>query len=72
MEIFAGFIPLTKTEMVCLQRCAEGEDDAGIGRELELTSVEVGALMSIAVMKMSFPNRFSAIAKATSLGLVKT
>ncbi|MEM5473266.1 LuxR C-terminal-related transcriptional regulator [Hoeflea sp. AS60] len=69
MEIVTGFSPLTRSELNCLGRCAEGKTDAEIGAELELAPSEVASLITIAVLKLNCPNRLAAMAKATRLGL---
>ena len=65
-----GFPPLTRTELSCLRRCAEGRTDQEIGRELELTSSEVASVLSVVMLKLRTPNRMAGLAKAARLGLL--
>lgn len=70
MEMVPGFTPLTRLELGCLKRCAEGIPDSEIAAELELSTSEVASLLSIVLLKLKCPNRLVAIAKAFRLGLV--
>ncbi len=65
-----GLIPLTRTELNCLRQCAEGRTDVEIGRGLELTSGEVSAVLSVAILKLRVPNRMAGLAKAARLGFI--
>lgn len=67
-----GLIPLTRTELNCLRQCAEGRTDVDIGNGLELTSSEVSAVLSVAMLKLQVPNRMAGLAKAARLGLIGT
>ncbi|MCY0095732.1 helix-turn-helix domain-containing protein [Hoeflea ulvae] len=66
-----GFHPLTRTEMKCLRRCAEGRTDTQIGAEMELTAGEVKSVLSVIMMKLRVPNRMAGMAKAARLGLLE-
>ena len=61
---------MTRTELSCLRRCAEGRTDQEIGRELELTSSEVASVLSVVMLKLRTPNRMASLAKAARLGLL--
>jgi len=61
---------LTRTEMNCLRRCAEGHTDIQIGKEMELTAGEVKSVLSVIMMKLRVPNRMAGLAKAARLGLL--
>ncbi|MBU4528437.1 MAG: LuxR C-terminal-related transcriptional regulator [Hoeflea sp.] len=63
-----GSLPLTRTEMSCLRKCAEGRTDAEIGAELELTAAEVASVLSVVMLKLRVPNRMAGLAKAVRLG----
>ncbi len=65
-----GFHPLTRTEMNCLRRCAEGRTDIQIGKEMELTPCEVKSVLSMTMMKLRVPNRMAGLAKAVRLGYI--
>lgn len=67
-----GTLPLTRTELACLRRCAEGWTDTEIGAELELTSGEVNSVLSVVMLKLRVPNRMAGLAKAARLGLLPT
>lgn len=71
MENIVGFSPLTNLELKCIQRCAHGKTDVEIGTECALSATEVASLLSIVRMKLSCPNRLSAVAKAARLGLLQ-
>lgn len=64
-----GFLPLTGTELHCLRGCAEGQPDAQIGQDLELTAGEVGSVLNVVMLKLRVPNRLAGLAKAGRLGL---
>ena len=67
-----GSLPLTRTELKCLRKCAEGRTDAEIGAELELTEAEVASVLSVIIMKLRVPNRMAGLAKAARLGYLGT
>ncbi|WP_290777562.1 LuxR C-terminal-related transcriptional regulator [Hoeflea sp.] len=64
-----GFLPLTATELHCLQGCAQGDSDQKIGEDLELTSGEVASVLNVVMLKLRVPNRLAGLAKAGRLGL---
>ncbi len=66
-----GFYPLTRTELNCLRRCAEGRTDSQIGEEMELTSGEVNSVLSVVMLKLRVPNRMAGLAKSARLGLLE-
>ncbi|OCW57756.1 LuxR C-terminal-related transcriptional regulator [Hoeflea olei] len=66
-----GSLPLTRTELRCLRRCAEGRTDQEIGAELELTATEVAAVLSVVMLKLRVPNRMAGLAKAARLGYLR-
>lgn len=65
-----GTLPLTRTELKCLRRSADGFTDAEIGMELELTASEVTSILSMVMLKLRVPNRMAGLAKAARLGLI--
>ena len=67
-----GLLPLTRTELNCLRRCAEGRTDSEIGIELELSAGEVASVLSVVMLKLHVPNRMAGLAKAARLGLLST
>ena len=67
-----GSLPMTRTELKCLRRCAEGRTDAEIGVELELTEAEVASVLSVVMLKLRVPNRMAGLAKAARLGFLGT
>ncbi|MEP3439788.1 MAG: LuxR C-terminal-related transcriptional regulator [Hoeflea sp.] len=67
-----GSLPLTRTEMRCLRKCAEGLNDTEIGAGLELTAGEVASVLSVVMLKLRVPNRMAGVAKAARLGYLGT
>ena len=66
-----GSLPLTRTELLCLRKCAEGRTDQEIGKDLELTAGEVASVLSVVLLKLRVPNRMAGLAKATRMGYLK-
>lgn len=65
-----GLVPMTRTEMKCLQLSAGGLSDHVIGQNLELTANEVASVLSVVMLKLRAPNRMAGLAKAMRMGLL--
>jgi len=65
-----GFPPLTRTELSCLRRCADGQTDQEIGKDMELSPNEVASVISVVMLKLRTPNRMATLAKTCRISIL--